>query len=84
MNTKTATITIEMEGGFEIDFSKNHYEIEKFIIDNLIKELNFRKESIKMASLNEKENDIPAFISVSNPKDTIKFKKITQKIDLLF
>ena len=32
MNTKTATITIEMEGGFEIDFSKNHLRPEGVII----------------------------------------------------
>ncbi|WP_264548009.1 hypothetical protein [Flavobacterium sp. N2820] len=77
MDSKTATITIEMAGGFDIDFSKSTEEIEKFIVDNLIKELTFRKESVKMATLTEKKKDKPMFRS-------IKFKEIKQNIELLF
>lgn len=77
MDTRVANISIEMQGGFELD-SKLPIEIqEKDIIDSLIKELTFRRDSIGIKRISQK-------IKFQHLTDNIQFKHITQEIELIF
>lgn len=77
MDSKEAKISIRMAGGFDLDFTKSLEEIEKDVVDNLIKELTKRKESVRLSMIKEDHKRKEHFRS-------IKFEQIIQQIEILF
>lgn len=77
MDTRVANIIIEMQGGFDLD-SKLPIEIQEMaIIDSLIKELTFRRDSVAIKRISQKRK----FQRIT---DHIEFEHITQEIEILF
>lgn len=80
MDSRKATITIEIEGGIDIDFNKILLNEDKSFINNLIEILQKRDPQVSLAQ--EKVNDKTVFQdSVNNCQ--IVFKHIKQSIDIV-
>ncbi len=80
MDSRKATITIEIEGGIDIDFNKIHLNEDKSFVNNLIEIL--QKRDPKVSFVQEKVNDKTVFQDSFNNRQIV-FKHIKQSIDIV-